>query len=101
MISLCHVAYTCIGSLSLPYHMKNRKQQAHECRQSRIEEWDRVWLGANIATMVAAQEPYGKLEGAALAVKGERIAWIGSSRGGATQGRRARTFRSRNVEADG
>jgi len=29
--------------------------------------------------MVAAQEPYGKLAGASLAVKGERIAWIGAS----------------------
>ena len=40
-------------------------------------EWDRVWVGANIATMVAGAEPYGKLKSAALAVKGERIAWIG------------------------
>jgi imidazolonepropionase len=40
-------------------------------------EWDRVWIGANIATMVAGSEPYGKLTGAALAVKGERIAWMG------------------------
>jgi imidazolonepropionase len=43
------------------------------------QEWDRVWAGANIATMVAAQEPYGKLADASLAVKGERIAWIGAS----------------------
>ena len=41
------------------------------------KEWDRVWLGANIASMVAAGEPYGKLKSDALAVKGERIAWIG------------------------
>jgi imidazolonepropionase len=40
-------------------------------------EWDRVWIGANIATMVAAGEPYGNLTNAALAVKGERIAWLG------------------------
>jgi imidazolonepropionase len=40
-------------------------------------EWDRVWIGADIATMVAGGEPYGKLNDAALAVKGERIAWIG------------------------
>jgi len=39
--------------------------------------WDRVWIGANIATMVAGAEPYGKLKSAALAVKSERIAWIG------------------------
>ncbi len=42
-----------------------------------INEWDRVWIGADIATMVAGGEPYGKLKNAALAVKGERIAWIG------------------------
>ncbi len=40
-------------------------------------EWDRVWVGANIATMVAGAEPYGKLKSAALAVKGDRIAWVG------------------------
>jgi len=40
-------------------------------------EWDQVWVGANIATMVAGAEPYGNIKNAALAVKGERIAWIG------------------------
>ncbi len=42
-------------------------------------EWDQVWSGANIATMVAGAEPYGNIKNAALAVKGERIAWIGSA----------------------
>jgi imidazolonepropionase len=42
-----------------------------------IKEWDRVWIGADIATMVAGSEPYGKLRNAALGVKGEHIAWIG------------------------
>jgi imidazolonepropionase len=42
-------------------------------------EWDRVWVGANMATMVAGTYPYGNLTDAALAVKGERIAWIGSA----------------------
>jgi imidazolonepropionase len=41
--------------------------------------WDRVWIGANIATMVAGADPYGKSSGDALAVKGDRIAWIGSA----------------------
>ncbi len=36
-----------------------------------------MWLGANIASMVAAGESYGRLNSDALAVKGERIAWIG------------------------
>jgi imidazolonepropionase len=43
------------------------------------KEWDQVWTGANIATMAGTAEPYGNLENAALAVKGERIAWIGSA----------------------
>jgi len=42
-------------------------------------EWDHVSIGANIATMVAGAEAYGKIENAALAVKGERIAWIGAA----------------------
>jgi imidazolonepropionase len=42
-----------------------------------IAEWDRVWIGMSIASMVAGRTPYGKLEHDALAVKGERIAWIG------------------------
>jgi imidazolonepropionase len=42
-------------------------------------EWDHVSVGANIATMAAGADPYGKIENAALAVKGERIAWIGST----------------------
>jgi imidazolonepropionase len=42
-------------------------------------EWDQVWIGANIATMVAGAAPYGNLKDSALAVKGERIAWIGAA----------------------
>ena len=41
-------------------------------------DWDQVWIGANIATMVGAR-PYGSMENAALAVKGERIAWLGAT----------------------
>ena len=41
------------------------------------KEWDQVWIGADIATMVAGAGPYGNVKNAALAVKGERIAWIG------------------------
>lgn len=46
-------------------------------------EWDRVWVGANIATMAGGSEPYGTLTNAALAVKGERIAWLGPAAEGA------------------
>jgi imidazolonepropionase len=41
-------------------------------------DWDQVWIGANIATMAGAR-PYGSTENAALAVKGERIAWLGAT----------------------
>jgi imidazolonepropionase len=42
-------------------------------------EWDQVWIGADIATMVAGAGPYGNIKDAALAIKGERITWIGSA----------------------
>ncbi len=43
------------------------------------DDWDQVWIGADLATMCPAAEPYGALRDAALAVKGERIAWIGTA----------------------
>jgi imidazolonepropionase len=48
-------------------------------QKSSGNEWDQVWVGANIATMVAGALPYGSVKNAALAVHGERIAWIGSA----------------------
>jgi len=46
-------------------------------------DWDQAWAGANIATMAGAA-PYGTVHDAAIAMKGERIAWIGA----AAEGRR-------------
>jgi imidazolonepropionase len=46
-------------------------------QESSGKEWDQIWIGANIATMVEGADAYGNLKNAALAVKGERIAWIG------------------------
>jgi imidazolonepropionase len=40
-----------------------------------------MWLGANIATMARAGA-YGSIQDAALAVKGERIAWLGTAEEG-------------------
>jgi imidazolonepropionase len=51
--------------------------------KSKDNDWDQVWIGANIATMVGTAA-YGSIDGAALAIKGERIAWIGA----AAEGRR-------------
>jgi imidazolonepropionase len=42
-------------------------------------DWDCVWIGANLATMRAGERAYGALRDAALAVKGDRIVWIGSA----------------------
>lgn len=67
-------------------------------RESSRVEWDRVWIGMNIATMVAGGTPYGKRERAALAVRGESIAWIGS----AEEGRRLAEARGVSIaEAEG
>ena len=52
-------------------------------QESSGKEWDQIWIGANIATMVAGADAYGNLKNAALAVKGERIAWIGPAAEGA------------------
>ena len=46
-------------------------------------EWDQVWAGAHLATMIEG-DPYGTRLDAAIAVQGERIAWIGA----AAEGRR-------------
>jgi imidazolonepropionase len=47
------------------------------------KEWDQIWIGANMATMVAGAAAYGNLKNAALAVKGDRIAWVGPAAEGA------------------
>src|SRR5580658_4389979 len=65
------VAYTCIVRLAC----RIIERRANEGRA--LAEWDRVWVGARIAAMVAGGQPYGKLAADALAVKGERIGWIG------------------------
>lgn len=40
--------------------------------------WDRVWLGAQLATMDAADGGIGHIAEGALAVRDGRIAWVGS-----------------------
>jgi imidazolonepropionase len=38
--------------------------------------WDALWIDARLATM-AGDEPYGPVQDGALAIDGERIAWVG------------------------
>ena len=40
-------------------------------------KWDYLWVNLSLATMVAGQESYGALKGAALAVADGKIAWLG------------------------
>lgn len=40
--------------------------------------WDRIWVGANLATMDADGDDIGVVEDAALAIRDGRIAWIGT-----------------------
>jgi imidazolonepropionase len=46
---------------------------------SEASDWDYVWIGAHLATMCSGAGAYGAVRDAALAVKGDRIAWIGSA----------------------
>lgn len=42
------------------------------------QEWDALWINARLATMRPGEGlPYGAIEDGALALRGERIAWVG------------------------
>ncbi|WP_018692358.1 imidazolonepropionase [Algicola sagamiensis] len=44
-----------------------------------MNQWDAVWIDINVMTFSEnIAEPYGLIEDAAIAVKGEHIAWIGA-----------------------
>jgi imidazolonepropionase len=42
------------------------------------QSWDHVWINARLVTMAETGAPYGLIDDSAIAVAGERIAWIGS-----------------------
>lgn len=42
--------------------------------------FDRVWMNADLATMLPGSTPYGLLRDGAVAAKGKRIAWVGPRR---------------------
>jgi imidazolonepropionase len=64
----------------LPYHSRDINQTDFDVQHRDTEAWDQVWTGANLATMVEGADPYGALIDGAVAVRGERIAWIGPTR---------------------
>jgi imidazolonepropionase len=49
------------------------------CLSAQAQDWDYLWIGADLATMRTGAGAYGAVREAALAIKGERIAWIGSA----------------------
>jgi imidazolonepropionase len=64
----------------LPYHSRDINQMGFAVQHRDTEAWDQVWTGANIATMVEGGDPYGAMSDAAIAVRGDRIAWVGPTR---------------------
>lgn len=60
--------------------MKEQAQQLPTPPQPGSHRWDRVWLGASLATMDDPGDGLGEIADAALAVSNGRIAWIGSRR---------------------
>jgi len=48
-------------------------------QKSVADKWDLLMVGADIATMAAGAPAYGEIKNAAIAIKGEHIAWLGSA----------------------
>ena len=42
-----------------------------------MPRWDELWLDTHLATMAPGGTAYGAITDGALAVQGERIAWVG------------------------
>jgi imidazolonepropionase len=42
--------------------------------------WDEIWIDVQLATLVPGGTPYGAIADGALAIAGERIAWVGARR---------------------
>lgn len=42
--------------------------------------WDRLWTGGHLATLDPGSPGYGEIRDGALAVRGERIVWMGAAR---------------------
>ena len=45
--------------------------------QDKSQLWERLWLNARIASMRADDGDYGLIESGAVAIRGDRIAWLG------------------------
>jgi imidazolonepropionase len=54
-------------------------------QDSSADDWEQLWIGARIATMRSNGRAYGAVDDAAVAIKGERIAWLGPASEGLAQ----------------
>ena len=46
---------------------------------STIPEWDLLWHSTTLACMTEKGSPYGLIENGAIAVKDDKIVWVGSA----------------------
>src|SRR3979411_2670385 len=66
-----HVGYTCIGNRLCRIIRATAIGGRSVVQKSSGKEWDQVWIGADIATMVAGTGPYGNIKNAGLGDAGE------------------------------
>jgi imidazolonepropionase len=52
---------------------------SHQPPWNPAARWDRIWVGAHLATMTDGETPYGEFLDGAIAVADGRIAWIGAA----------------------
>jgi imidazolonepropionase len=47
---------------------------------TRKKDWDRIWVGAHLATMERGRGPFGGIRDGAIASRDGRIAWVGAQK---------------------
>lgn len=55
------------------------QRDRQEAPQTAMPEWDLLLTDARLATMSGSGRPYGAIDDGAIAIAGERIAWLGPS----------------------
>ena len=88
-IEVPHPDYTCIGNRSCRIIRPTSGGGRSAVQKASGKEWDQVWVGANIATMVAGTGPYGNIKDARSGRQGRahRVDWP-SRRGPGSRPRR-------------